>query len=70
MNKKKDRLDEYIKYEMSGKGKLLLIVILFFLWLTFSHNLFVMLIFFGATIIISILLTIYELIFYHDIYKE
>lgn len=70
MDRKEDKLDYYIKYKMSGKGKTMLIITLFFLWLTFSPNLFAMLIFFGLAIILSIILTVYELIFYKKIYKE
>lgn len=70
MSKKEDKLENYIKYYMSAIEKVALIIFLFFLWLKFSTDLFAMFIFFGISIVISIILTIYELIFYKNIYKK
>ncbi|MFI3605892.1 hypothetical protein [Vagococcus fluvialis] len=68
--REKDKLEFFLQNKLNAKGKFIVIVILFFLWLKFSTNLFFMLKFFGVSIIIAVLLTIYELFFYKKIYKE
>lgn len=68
--RKKDKLEFFLQNKLNAKGKALVIIFLFFLWLRYSTDLYFMLKFFGVIIILSLLITIYELIFYKKIYKK
>ena len=66
----KDKLEFFLQNKLNAKRKTIVILILFFLWLRFSTDLYFMFKFFGVIVILSLLITIYELIFYKKIYKE
>lgn len=68
--REKDKLEFFLQNKLNAKGKTIVILILFFLWLKYSTDLYFMFKFFGVIIILSLLITIYELIFYKKIYKE
>lgn len=68
--KKKDKLEFFLQNKLSLRGKLLIISLLLILWLKVSPNLYFMLIFFGASLILSVVVMLYELIFYKNIYKK
>lgn len=68
--REKDKLEAFIKDRLGLKGKLVVIFCLFFLWLRYSHNLGVMIKFFGIMIVISIATIIYELINYKKFIKS
>lgn len=68
--REKDKLEFFLQNKLNAKGKFIVIIILFFLWLRYSIDLYFMLKFFGVVMILSLLITIYELVFYKKIYKE
>lgn len=68
--REKDKLEYFLQNRLTAKGKFVVILGLFFLWLRYATDLYFMLKFFGIVIIVSLLVLIYELIFYKKIYKE
>lgn len=68
--RKKDGLEYFLQNKLNARGKLIVILFLFYLWLRYSTNLYVMLKFFAVVALISLVVLIYELIFYKKIYKE
>lgn len=68
--KKKDKLEFFLQNKLSLRGKLLVISLLLILWLKVSSNLYFMILFFGASLILSVVVMLYELIFYKNIYKK
>ncbi|WP_457403723.1 hypothetical protein [Vagococcus martis] len=60
----------FLTNKLNARGKLIVILFLFYLWLRYSTNLYVMLKFFVVVALISLVVLIYELIFYNKIYKE
>lgn len=68
--REKDKLEFFLQNKLNAKGKAIIIIILLFLWLRYSTDLYFMFKFFGVIIILSLLITIYELVFYKKIYKE
>ncbi|APB31841.1 MULTISPECIES: hypothetical protein [Vagococcus] len=68
--RKKDGLEYFLQNKLNARGKLIVILFLFYLWLRYSTNLYVMLKFFVVVALISLVVLIYELIFYKKIYKE
>ncbi|MGX4685443.1 hypothetical protein JNUCC83_00855 [Vagococcus sp. JNUCC 83] len=68
--RKKDKLEYFLQNKLNAKGKFIVILVLFYLWLKYSTNLYLMLKFFAIVALVSLLVFIYELIFYNKIYKK
>lgn len=68
--RKKDGLEYFLQNKLNVRGKLIVIIFLFYLWLRYATNLYVMLKFFIVVALISLVVLIYEIIFYKKIYKE
>ena len=68
--RKKDGLEYFLQNKLNARDKLIVIFFLFYLWLRYATNLYVMLKFFVVVAFISLAVLIYEIIFYKNIYKE
>lgn len=68
--RKKDKLEYFLQNKLNAKGKFIVILVLFYLWLKYSTNLYLMLKFFAIVALVSLLVFIYELIFYNKLYKK
>ena len=62
--REKDKLEFFLQNKLNAKKKNHCHTYLIFLWLRFSTDLYFMFKFFGVIVILSLLITIYELIFY------
>lgn len=68
--RKKDKLEYFLQNKLNAKGKFIVILVLFYLWLKYSTNLYLMLKFFAIVALVSLVVFIYELIFYNKLYKK